>query len=148
MTEVPVIELLLPAIAEFSGIGAFVDQPVRSYSSGMFVRLAFALATAVEPDILVIDEALSVGDGSFARKSFERIMQMKDRGVTILFCSHALFQVEALCPRAVWLHEGGVRYDGPSAQAVVEYQAWLDQQEASAEHSAGGGNRFDTPQAS
>ena len=140
------IEARLPQIAEFAGIGEFIDQPVRSYSSGMFVRLAFAMATSVEPEILVIDEALSVGDGSFARKSFERIMQMRDRGVTILFCSHALFQVEALCPRAVWLHEGTIRFDGPAAQAVVEYQAWLDQQEAAAGPEAAGG-RFDTPQA-
>lgn len=140
------IEAKLPAIAEFSGIGDFIDQPVRSYSSGMFVRLAFSMATSVEPDILVIDEALSVGDGSFARKSFERIMEMKERGVTILFCSHALFQVEALCPRAIWLHEGGVRFDGPSAQAVVEYQSWLDGQET-ADQPPGAGGRFDTPQA-
>jgi lipopolysaccharide transport system ATP-binding protein len=140
------IESRLPAIAEFSGIGDFIDQPVRSYSSGMFVRLAFSMATSVEPDILVIDEALSVGDGSFARKSFERIMEMKERGVTILFCSHALFQVEALCPRAIWLHEGGVRFDGPSAQAVVEYQSWLDGQEVR-DQPPGAGDRFDTPQA-
>jgi lipopolysaccharide transport system ATP-binding protein len=73
-------------------------------------------------------------------------MEMKERGVTILFCSHALFQVEALCPRAVWLHEGGVRFDGPSAQAVVEYQSWLDAQETR-DQPPGSGDRFDTPQA-
>lgn len=119
------VEQRLPQIIEFAGIGEYIDQPVRSYSSGMFVRLAFSMATSVEPDILVIDEALSVGDGVFARKSFERIMALKERGATILFCSHSLFQVEQLCGRALWLHEGDLRYDGPSHQAVVEYGAWL-----------------------
>jgi len=141
------VEDRLPSIVEFAGIGEFIDQPVRTYSSGMFVRLAFAMATSVEPDILVIDEALSVGDGAFARKSFERIMELRQRGATILFCSHALFQVEALCPRALWLHEGRVRFDGPVAQAVVEYQAWLDRNEAGVMTSAPTGSRFDTPQA-
>ena len=142
------VEERLPAIVEFAGIGEFIDQPVRTYSSGMFVRLAFAMATSVEPDILVIDEALSVGDGAFARKSFERIMELRQRGVTILFCSHALFQIESLCPRALWLHEGRVRFDGPVAEAVVEYQAWLDRNEAGVVADAPAGSRFDTPQAS
>lgn len=123
------VEQRLPEIIEFAGIAEYIDQPVRSYSSGMFMRLAFSMATAVEPDILVIDEALAVGDDSFSRKSFARIMALKDRGVTILFCSHALFQVESLCARAIWLHEGRVAYDGPSAQAVVEYKAWIERSE-------------------
>lgn len=123
------IEQRLPEIVEFAGIGEYIDQPVRSYSSGMFVRLAFAMATSVDPEILIIDEALSVGDDAFARKSFERIMQLKDRGVTILFCSHALFQVESLCRRALWLHEGRIAYDGASAQAVLEYKAWSERHE-------------------
>ena len=118
------IEARLPEIAAFADIGHFIDQPVRSYSSGMFVRLAFSMATSVEPDILVIDEALSVGDGAFARKSFERIMALKERGATLLFCSHSLFQVEQLCDRALWLHDGRVQFDGLSHQAVVEYNAW------------------------
>jgi lipopolysaccharide transport system ATP-binding protein len=141
------IEARLPSIVEFAGIGEFIDQPVRTYSSGMFVRLAFAMATSVEPDILVIDEALSVGDGAFSRKSFERIMELRECGVTILFCSHALFQIESLCPRALWLHEGRVRFDGPVAEAVVEYQSWLDRNEAGIAEEAPG-NRFDTPHAS
>jgi lipopolysaccharide transport system ATP-binding protein len=118
------IERRLDEIVDFAGIGEYIDQPVRSYSSGMFVRLAFSMATSVEPDILVIDEALSVGDGVFARKSFERIMNLKDRGATILFCSHSLFQVEQLCTRAVWLHDGRIQFDGLSHQTVVEYNAW------------------------
>src|SRR4051794_9038362 len=83
----------LADILAFADIGDFVHQPVKTYSTGMFMRLAFAVATAVEPDILVIDEALSVGDGAFARKSFERIMKLREAGKTILFCSHSMYQV-------------------------------------------------------
>lgn len=116
----------LEEIIDFSGVRDFIDQPVKTYSSGMFVRLAFSVAISVDPDILVIDEALSVGDGAFARKSFTRIMQMRDAGKTILFCSHSLFQVESLCTRALWIHQGQVVLDGESAQVVTAYQAFLD----------------------
>lgn len=115
----------MDSIIEFSGIGHFIDQPVKTYSSGMFVRLAFALATSVEPDILVIDEALSVGDGGFARKSFDRILAMKERGTTILFCSHALYQVEAFCDRVLWLHEGNAMSVGPSHAVIRDYTLFL-----------------------
>ncbi|HWI84512.1 ABC transporter ATP-binding protein [Ramlibacter sp.] len=115
----------MDSIIEFSGIGHFIDQPVKTYSSGMFVRLAFALATSVEPDILVIDEALSVGDGGFARKSFDRILAMKERGTTILFCSHSLYQVEAFCDRVLWLHEGRAMAVGPSHAVVRDYTLFL-----------------------
>jgi lipopolysaccharide transport system ATP-binding protein len=131
------MEARLPGIVEFAGIGEFVDQPVRSYSTGMFMRLAFAMATSVEPEILVIDEALSVGDDAFARKSFERIMALKERGVTILFCSHALFQVESLCRRVLWLNQGRVAFDGDAARAVLEYKAWSDAQGGGGEEAAG-----------
>lgn len=131
------IELRLPGIIEFAGIGDFIDQPVRSYSSGMFVRLAFSMATSVEPDILIIDEALSVGDGVFARKSFERIMALKEQGATILFCSHSLFQLESLCSRAIWLHDGRVQFDGRSHQTVVEYSEWLSRMEIAPADAAG-----------
>ena len=115
-----------PEIIAFSGIDAFIDQPVKTYSSGMYVRLAFAIATSVEPDILVIDEALSVGDGAFARKSFDRIMALKAKGVTILFCSHNIYQVEALCQSAVWLHQGRVKASGPVRAVCQAYNEFLD----------------------
>ncbi len=118
----------LDDIIDFADIGEFIDQPVRTYSSGMYVRLAFAIATRISPDILVIDETIAVGDGQFARKSFDRILQLRDQGVTLLFCSHALFQVEALCERALWLHQGEVRALGPAAQVVAEYNGWLNTQ--------------------
>lgn len=120
------IEARFDEIVAFSEIGDFIDQPVKTYSSGMFVRLAFAVATSVDPDVLVIDEALSVGDGAFAYKSFNRIMQLRDAGKTILFCSHALFQVESLCERTLWLDRGVVVSDGSSAEVVAAYQAFLD----------------------
>ena len=122
------IEKHLQDIIDFADIGEFIDQPVRTYSSGMYVRLAFAIATSVQPDILVIDEALSVGDGAFARKSFDRIMQLKQSGVTLLFCSHSLFQVESLCSRCLWLHQGQVMAQGPSAEVIAKYNDWLSQQ--------------------
>jgi lipopolysaccharide transport system ATP-binding protein len=115
----------LPEILAFADIGDFVHQPVKTYSSGMFMRLAFAVATSVEPDILVIDEALSVGDGAFARKSFERIMKLKDAGKTILFCSHSMYQVEALCTRAVWLEGGRVRMAGSASDVTQAYNESL-----------------------
>ena len=116
----------LDGIIQFSGLSDFIDQPVKTYSSGMYVRLAFSIATSVQPDILIIDEALSVGDGAFARKSFDRILAMRDQGVTIIFCSHSLFQVEALCTRAIWLDAGRVREIGPVAQVTASYQEHLD----------------------
>lgn len=116
----------LDSILAFADIGEFALQPVKTYSSGMFVRLAFAVATSVEPDILVIDEALSVGDGAFARKSFDRIMGLKDAGATILFCSHSMYQVEALCQRALWLESGRVRQIGPAAEVTMAYGASLN----------------------
>lgn len=143
------IERRMDDIIEFAGIGDFVDQPVRSYSSGMFVRLAFSMATSVEPDILVIDEALSVGDGQFAHKSFQRIMALKDRGATVLFCSHSMFQVEQLCTRAIWLHDGRIQFDGLPHQAVVEYTAWQGRESAPAgEAGTAAPQRFDSGVAS
>ncbi|MGE4239893.1 ABC transporter ATP-binding protein [Ramlibacter sp.] len=120
------VDARLDEIVAFADIGEFIRQPVKTYSSGMFMRLAFAVATAVEPDILVIDEALSVGDGAFARKSFDRIMRLKDAGKTILFCSHSMYQVEALCSKAMWIDAGRLREFGPAANVTSAYQASLN----------------------
>ena len=113
-------------IVEFSGIAEFIDQPVKTYSSGMYVRLAFSIATCVDPDVLIIDEALSVGDGAFARKSFDRIMALKDSGVTILFCSHNVYQVEAMSQRVLWLDHGQVRALGDPASVCQLYNQFLE----------------------
>jgi lipopolysaccharide transport system ATP-binding protein len=135
------IEQRYPAIAEFAGIGDFIDQPVKTYSSGMFVRLAFAVATSVDPDILIIDEALSVGDGAFARKSFDRIMQLKERGATILFCSHAMYHIDALCDRALWLERGQSRMLAETGQVTAAYNAALAVEFAEAEIQADTSNK-------
>ncbi|WP_293267680.1 ABC transporter ATP-binding protein [Neptunomonas sp.] len=120
------IDEKLDSIIEFSGIRSFIDQPVTTYSSGMYVRLAFSVATSVDPDILIIDEALSVGDGDFARRSFERIMAMRDSGKTILFCSHSLYQVETLCTHAIWIEKGEIRASGKPDIVIPTYQSFLD----------------------
>lgn len=120
------IDEKMPSIIEFSGIGDAVHRPVRTYSSGMFVRLAFAVATATDPDILIVDEALSVGDGAFARKSFDRIMEIQAKGASLLFCSHSLYQIERLCERALWIDQGRLMFDGPAKEAILAYQESLD----------------------
>jgi lipopolysaccharide transport system ATP-binding protein len=113
-------------IVDFAGIGDHIDQPVKTYSSGMQVRLGFSIATSVDPDVLIIDEALSVGDGAFGRRSFDRIQEIKARGATILFCSHVLFHVETFCDRAVWLHRGQVQRMGPVSEVLRPYQEFID----------------------
>lgn len=120
------IEARYAEIVEFSEIAEFIDQPVKTYSSGMFVRLAFSVAISVDPDILIIDEALSVGDGAFAKKSFDRIMDLKRAGKTILFCSHSMYQIEALCNRVLWLDKGRVQLDADPGEVVVAYNEFLD----------------------
>jgi lipopolysaccharide transport system ATP-binding protein len=119
------VDARLDGILAFADIGDFVHQPVKTYSSGMFVRLAFAVATSVDPQLLVIDEALSVGDGAFARKSFERVMQLRDNGASILLCSHSVYHVQALCNRALWLDRGQVRGYGPAASVTASYETAL-----------------------
>lgn len=98
-------------------------RPVKTYSSGMFMRLAFAGATAVEPQILIVDEALSVGDMHFQKKSLDRILALRERGATILFCSHNLYQVRSLCQRAAWIHDGKLQDLGPTERVVTAYEA-------------------------
>lgn len=112
-------------IVAFSGIGAFIEQPVKTYSSGMTVRLAFAIATCVDPDILIIDEALSVGDGAFARRSFDRIIALRERGTTILFCSHSMYHIEAICDQALWLEQGRMMLLDSPERVTRAYNASL-----------------------
>lgn len=109
------------AIVEFSELGEFIDQPVRTYSSGMFLRLAFSIATAAEPDVLVIDEALAVGDQRFQAKCTERIQDFLAAGGTLLFCSHNLYQVKKLCRQAIWVDGGRVAAQGDAAEVCDVY---------------------------
>jgi ABC-type polysaccharide/polyol phosphate transport system ATPase subunit len=115
------IEARFDEIAAFADIGAFIDQPVRTYSSGMYVRLAFAVATALDPDVLIIDEALSVGDLAFRNKCMARIKRLSDAGTTILFVSHDLSTVQIICDRVMWLDKGRVRAVGDPIQVCRDY---------------------------
>ncbi|MHB0968839.1 MAG: ABC transporter ATP-binding protein [Thermoanaerobaculia bacterium] len=115
------IERRFDRIVEFSGIGEFLDQPVKTYSSGMYVRLGFAVAVHVDPDILLIDEVLSVGDEEFSQRCIAKIQEMKYRGVTMLFVTHQLDQVRTLCDRALWLEHGNVAGIGDPVRVVDDY---------------------------
>jgi lipopolysaccharide transport system ATP-binding protein len=109
-------------IVKFSGLSDFLDRPVETYSSGMFVRLAFAVAVCVDPDILIVDEALAVGDEAFQRKCFARIEEMQERGATILFVSHAAGMITQLCDRAVLLDRGEIIADGAPKGVIAQYR--------------------------
>ncbi|PXV91457.1 teichoic acid transport system ATP-binding protein [Lachnotalea glycerini] len=108
-------------ILEFADIGDFVNQPVKTYSSGMMVRLAFALAINVEPEILIIDEALAVGDAFFQAKCFHKLEEIKNAGTTILFVSHDIVSVKKLCKRAIWLDRGNMREIGEAKEVCEKY---------------------------
>lgn len=109
-------------IIEFSELDYFIDRPVKTYSSGMYVRLAFSIATMVRPDILVIDEALSVGDMAFQKKCVQRMNQFRQEQKTMVFCSHSMFHVQELCDIAIWLDKGRIREIGDSDKVVGHYE--------------------------
>ncbi len=112
----------LKSIEEFCELGTFLNSPVRHYSSGMFLRLAFAIAVHTNPEIFIIDEALAVGDGYFMWKCMKKLEDMKEQGTTLLYVSHVPEMVESLCERAIWMHGGQVRADGDITDIVQEYQ--------------------------
>lgn len=116
-------------IFDFADIGTFVDSEIKHYSSGMYTRLAFAVATAVDPDILITDEVLAVGDEAFQRKCMERIYGFRRAGKTIIFVSHALDVVRSLCDVAVWLDHGQQRASGPSGEVIDAYLSEVNRQE-------------------
>ena len=109
-------------IVEFSELRDFIDQPVRTYSSGMMMRLAFSIATQVDPEVLIVDEILSVGDSHFRQKSEGRMREMMSGGTTVLFVSHSLPQIQKMCNRVVWLDHGEVKMFGQT-QAVCDAYA-------------------------
>ena len=109
-------------IIEFSELDYFIDRQVKTYSSGMYVRLAFSIATMVRPDILVIDEALSVGDMAFQRKCVERMNQFRAEQKTMVFCSHSMFHIQELCDTAIWIDKGKIREMGDSDKVVGHYE--------------------------
>jgi lipopolysaccharide transport system ATP-binding protein len=115
-----------PGIIDFSELGHFIDQPVKTYSTGMVMRLGFAIAIQVAPDVLIIDEALSVGDGYFQKKCMVHLKSYVDGGGTLLICSHAMYYISAFCKRALWMREGAIESLGPTQQVVPRYEAYLD----------------------
>ena len=112
----------IPRIVEFSELGEFIEAPMRTYSSGMWARLGFAVATDSQPDILIVDEILGVGDEAFQRKCADRIDLYRRQGATILLVSHNAVQVESMCQRAAWLDHGQLVLAGPAKDVVAQYQ--------------------------
>lgn len=110
-------------IVAFSEIGQFMEMPLRNYSSGMVARLAFSIATVVEPEILIVDEVLSVGDAAFQEKSKNRMMELMSGGTTVIFVSHSLPQIREMCDRVVWLDHGKVRMYGKTQEVCDAYEA-------------------------
>lgn len=108
-------------IIGFSELGTFIDNPVRTYSSGMFMRLAFSVAINVDADILLIDEILSVGDEHFQNKCFEKMKELRKQGKTMVFVTHSMQSVKNLCDRAIWLKDGEIKMDGKTDEVVEEY---------------------------
>ncbi len=129
------MEARLDAVLAFADIGEYAEQPVKRYSSGMFVRLAFAVAVHVDPDILIVDEALSVGDMRFQQKCYRRIRDFKDNGVTILFVSHDMGAVLSFCDRCLWLKDGKIEGDGPPSKVVRAYTAYMNYDVATAKEA-------------
>lgn len=108
-------------IIEFSELRPFIDNPVRTYSSGMYMRLAFSVAINVDADILLIDEILSVGDEHFQNKCFKKMLELKKQGKTMVFVTHSMESVKRLCDRTIWLYNGKIRMDGDTKEVVEEY---------------------------
>ncbi len=113
------------SIVNFSELGDFIKAPLRTYSSGMVARLGFATAIQVEPDILLLDEVLAVGDGAFQKKCLDEINRFKAKGVTILFVSHAMDQVRRTCEKALWLDRGAAKAWGDSDSVLKQYEQYM-----------------------
>lgn len=119
------MQKLIPQIESFADIGDYINKPVKTYSDGMFLRLAFACAVATNPDILVIDEALAVGDFAFRQKCFHKIEELKKSGVTIIMVSHDIDAIRRLCPRTLWLDKGEIKMDGNTALVSAAYMEFM-----------------------
>jgi lipopolysaccharide transport system ATP-binding protein len=122
------IEAKFNEIASFAEIGSFIDEPVKTYSSGMFVRLAFSVAINVDPEILIVDESLAVGDGVFVHRCMAKIRDFQDAGGTILFVSHDVGAVSRLCSEAIWINQGLIVDRGKPAEVCKHYQAWIHEE--------------------
>lgn len=119
------IDAKLDDIINFSGLGEYIDNPVRTYSSGMYMRLAFSVAINVEAEVLFIDEILAVGDAAFQEKCFNKLMEIRDKGTTIVIVSHSLGQIEKICSRSIWIKDGKIEMDGNPAEVHAKYMEWM-----------------------
>ena len=115
------VDPIIDKIIEFSELGEFIDVPVRTYSSGMYMRLAFSIAVNVQAEILLIDEILAVGDAHFQDKCLNKMKELKSEGKTMVFVSHSIVQVKSFCDRALWIKDGHLEMDGPTDVVVEEY---------------------------
>src|SRR5271170_3631698 len=113
-----------PLIEEFADIGDFIDQPVKTYSSGMQMRLAFSIAVHIDPQVLIVDEALSVGDIYFRQRCLRHLHRLRERGITMVFVSHSPGELRALCSHSMWIKHGQVQEIGDTDQVVAKYLAW------------------------
>jgi ABC-type polysaccharide/polyol phosphate transport system ATPase subunit len=121
------IERKFDEIVAFSGVEQFIDQPVKNYSSGMYVRLGFSVAINVDPDILVVDEVLAVGDAEFQKKCFDKFADFKRAGKTVILVSHSMNSVRSMCDHAAWLNKGELKAVGGATETIAAYEASLDQ---------------------
>ncbi len=122
------IDERLDDIIAFSELEEFLDNPVRTYSSGMYMRLAFSVAINVDADVLLIDEILAVGDANFQTKCFNKLREIKKKGTTIVIVSHSLSQIEQICDRSIWIHQGEIRAEGPPRDVHPQYLNFMDEQ--------------------
>jgi lipopolysaccharide transport system ATP-binding protein len=127
------IDALVPEILEFSGLAEFIDRPVKTYSSGMFTRLGFSVATSINPEILITDEVLAVGDEAFQKKCIRRMEGFLEQGKSMLFCSHSMYHVRKLCQKAIWLEHGRVRAIGEAAEVANTYEDYIRERETQAQ---------------
>ena len=125
----------LPAIIAFAELEEFIDVPVKFYSTGMFLRLGFSVGLEVDPDILLLDEVMAVGDERFQEKSAEKILEFREKGKTIVFVSHEMGKVRSLCQRVIWLDKGQLKFDGPPGEAIVRYRQYIARREAATDQT-------------
>lgn len=123
--ETSEIKMKVPSILDFAGIGDFIDQPVRMYSSGMYARLAFAIAINVDPNILIVDETLSVGDVRFQQKCIRKLQEFTTSDKTVIFVGHDLGAINSFCTRCIWLNEGQIMADGPTQEIIKKYVSFM-----------------------